>query len=293
MPELPEVETVVRGLRPRVRGQRIERLEVRQPLVVRSPLAAFRRALRGARIEGVTRRGKYILIRLAANGLNLQRHYWIVHLGMTGRFYACRPEAERLKHTHVVARLSSGEELRYVDPRRFGKTLALPENELADYFAGYGAEPLRVSFERVAALFAGRRAPVKNLLLNQSLLRGVGNIYANEALFLAGIHPARPAGMLTEAELRRLHHSLRRVLREAIAEQGTTVSDYRTADGVPGDYQNHLRVYEREGEPCVRCGTLIRRLVLVGRSAHYCPQCQPRRGRQQRLGRQSRQPIGS
>ncbi len=293
MPELPEVETVVRGLRPRVRGQRIERLEVRQPLVVRSPLAAFRRALRGARIEGVTRRGKYILLRLDASGLNQQPHYWIVHLGMTGRFYACKPEAERLKHTHVLARLSSGEELRYVDPRRFGKTLALRESELAEYFTGYGAEPLRVSFERFVSLFAGRRAPVKNLLLNQSLLRGVGNIYANEALFLAGLHPARPAGTLTQAELRGLHHALRQVLREAIAEQGTTVSDYRTAEDLPGEYQNHLRVYEREGEPCLRCGTPIRRLVLGGRSAHYCPQCQPRRGRKHRVGRQSRQPIGS
>jgi formamidopyrimidine-DNA glycosylase len=194
---------------------------------------------------------------------------------MTGQFYVCRREAPRQKHTHLTARLSSGEQLRFRDARRFGKMLLLREDQLADYFAPLGPEPLRISPGSFARLFAGRKAPVKNLLLNQNRLRGLGNIYANEALFVARIHPARPAGSLIRKELERLFSAMRGVLRQAIAEQGTTVADYRTAEGAPGDYQNFLRVYDREGQPCPRCGTAIERLVLAGRSAHFCPQCQP------------------
>ena len=289
MPELPEVETVVRGLRARLAGCRIERLEIPQPLMVRRSLRGFRRALRGARITGVSRRGKYILIALGCDGHRALTHTWIVHLGMTGQLYACAAGAPRLQHTHLVAWLSSGEQLRLRDPRRFGKTLVLPDAALADYFAPLGPEPLRVSLPRFRALLAGRRAPVKSLLLNQSVLRGVGNIYANEALFVAGIHPATPAGELTPAQRKRLLRALQRVLRDAIAGNGTTVSDYRTAAGAPGNYQNQLRVYDREGEPCPRCGARIECVVLVGRSAHFCPRCQPRRnlGREQREERRS------
>jgi len=131
-------------------------------------------------------------------------------------------------------------------------------------------------------LFAGRRVPVKNLLLNQNRLRGLGNIYSSEALFVARVHPARPAGALSTAELKRLLRALRQVLREAIAGQGTTVSDYRTGEGLPGGYQNSLRVYDREGEPCPRCRTPVERLVLAGRSAHFCPRCQPDSGKRAR-----------
>ena len=275
MPELPEVETVVRGLRPRLVGRRILRLQLRQPLIVRGSLARFRRTLPGAHLLRLSRRGKFILIDLRPRASNSGPHCWVIHLGMTGQLYACRPASPLLKHTHLVAWLSGGEQLRYVDPRRFGKTLVLREDEVEDYFAALGAEPFRVSFPRFCQLFAGRRAPIKNLLLNQALLRGLGNIYSSEALFLARIHPARLAGALEPPELKRLYHAVRKVLREAIAGQGSTVSDYRTADGLPGEYQNYLRVYEREGEPCPRCGTAIRRVVLAGRSAHYCPCCQP------------------
>jgi len=274
VPELPEVETVVRGLRPRIAGQRIVRLEVRQPLIVQGSLAGFRRALRRARIERITRRGKYILIELRSSRNGRRPSYWVVHLGMTGQLYACSPAAPRLKHTHVVAWLSSGEQLRYCDPRRFGKMLTLADSDLEGYFSHLGPEPFRLSLPRFASLCAGRRAPIKNLLLNQNRLRGLGNIYATEALFVARIHPARAAQTLTPAELKRLYRALRQVLREAIAGQGSTVSDYRTADGVPGDYQNRLRVYDREGEPCPRCRTGIKRIVLAGRSAHFCPRCQ-------------------
>lgn len=274
MPELPEVETVVRGLRLRVLGRRILRLTIRQPLVVRGSLRGFRRALVGARVTGVGRRGKYILLALGTSRNGAPSTSWIVHLGMTGQFYVCRPAAPQLKHTHVIAWLSSGEQLRYRDPRRFGKMLVLREPDLASYFRPLGPEPLQISLACFRALLAGRRAPVKNLLLNQNRLRGLGNIYANEALFLAGIHPAAPAGGLALKQVKALHRAMRQVLREAIAGQGTTVADYRTADGTPGGYQNSLRVYDREGEPCPRCGAAIERLVLTGRSAHFCPQCQ-------------------
>ncbi|MGH9788674.1 MAG: bifunctional DNA-formamidopyrimidine glycosylase/DNA-(apurinic or apyrimidinic site) lyase, partial [Candidatus Acidiferrales bacterium] len=240
MPELPEVETVVRGLRSRLKGRRIVRLEVRQPLVIRGSLAGFRRAVSGARIGRIRRHGKHIVVELRRASNHARPVFWVVHLGMTGQFYVCRPEAPRQKHTHVVARLSSGEQLRYRDPRRFGKMLLLGEAELADFFAPLGPEPLRLSFERFARLFAERRVPVKNLLLNQNRLRGLGNIYANEALFVAGIHPARVAGSLSRDELERLYRGMRDVLRRAIAEQGTTVADFRTAEGEPGDYQNFL-----------------------------------------------------
>lgn len=275
MPELPEVETVVRGLRPRLEGRRILRLQVRQPLVVRGSLSGFRRTLAGARILGVSRRGKYILLKLSPAGNCAQPRYWVVHLGMTGQFYACAASAPRRKHTHLIAWLSGGGQLRFRDQRRFGKVLVLPEAELAGYLAGLGPEPFRISLARFCRLFAGRRAPVKNLLLNQSLLRGLGNIYSTEALFLAGIHPARAGGTLRRPELARLFRAVRRVLREAIAGQGSSVADYRTADGLPGDYQNYLRVYDREGEPCRRCGSLIERVMLAGRSAYFCPHCQP------------------
>jgi formamidopyrimidine-DNA glycosylase len=278
VPELPEVETVVRGLRPRLAGRLILRIQLRQPLVVRGSRTRFRRALPGARIVRLRRRGKFILVELQPRAADIGPHTWVIHLGMTGQLYACSPAAPLLKHTHLVAWLSGGEQLRYVDPRRFGKMLVLRDDEVEDYFALLGAEPFRVSFPRFSNLFAGRRAPIKNLLLNQSLLRGLGNIYSSEALFLARIHPTRPAGTLKPPELKRLYRALRKVLRQAIAGQGSTVSDYRTADGLPGDYQNYLRVYEREGEPCPRCGAAIRRIVLAGRSAHFCPRCQARRG---------------
>ena len=226
------------------------------------------------------RRGKYILVELqGANGpAAAGRDYWVVHLGMTGQLYAATPSAPKEKHTHLIAWLSSGEQLRYRDPRRFGRHLVLPADAVEDYFAPLGPEPLRISLEGFYRLFAGRRAPVKNLLLNQNRLRGVGNIYAGEALFLSGIHPARAAGSLTRTELERLYRALRQVLREAIAGQGSTVSDFRRGDGLLGDYQNCLRVYDREGQPCPVCETPVARLVLAGRSAHFCPHCQPEVG---------------
>jgi len=181
----------------------------------------------------------------------------------------CEPAAEIAKHTHLIARLASARELRFVDPRMFGK--------LSVHSSGFdpgGVEPLEVGEEQFRALFRGRKTPIKSALLNQKLLRGVGNIYADESLFRAGIRPRRRAASLTRDDLRRLYRSVREVLKEAIALGGSSISDYVDADGEEGFFQLQHRVYGREGEPCLVCRTAVKRAVLVGRSSHYCPQCQ-------------------
>jgi formamidopyrimidine-DNA glycosylase len=194
---------------------------------------------------------------------------WIVHLGMTGRMVVCEPSAEVVKHTHLVAKLASGHELRFVDPRMFGK--------LSVHTAGFdpgGLEPLEVSEEDFIKLFRGRKTPIKSALLNQKLLRGVGNIYADESLFRAGIRPRRQAASLTRADLHRLYGAVQEVLREAIALGGSSISDYVDADGEEGFFQFQHRVYGREGEPCLVCRAAVKRVVLAGRSSHYCSKCQ-------------------
>jgi formamidopyrimidine-DNA glycosylase len=193
---------------------------------------------------------------------------WIVHLGMTGRMLVCDPQSEVEKHTHAVVGLASGRELRFVDPRRFGRI------SVAHGFQTPGSEPLEVELDRFVALFHGRKTPIKSALLNQKLLRGVGNIYADESLFRAGIRPRRRAATLSREHLAKLHKAVKEVLREAIALGGSTVSDYVDADGEEGFFQLEHRVYGREGDPCLVCKTPIKRVVIAGRSSHYCPRCQ-------------------
>jgi formamidopyrimidine-DNA glycosylase len=193
---------------------------------------------------------------------------WIVHLGMTGRIVISEPQAEVAKHTHAILRLASGRQLRFVDPRRFGRL------SVAHGFEAGGSEPLEVELERFVSLFRTRKTPIKSALLNQKLLRGVGNIYADESLFRAGVRPRRRAASLTREELRRLYLAIQEVLKEAIALGGSSVSDYVDADGDEGSFQLQHRVYGREGEPCLVCKTPIKRVVIAGRSSHYCPKCQ-------------------
>jgi formamidopyrimidine-DNA glycosylase len=193
---------------------------------------------------------------------------WIVHLGMTGRMLVCKSEQAIEKHTHAVAKLASGRELRFVDPRRFGRL------SVAHGFDAAGAEPLEVEPHVFVELFRGRKTPIKSALLNQKLLRGVGNIYADESLFRASIRPRRRAASLTRKELPRLYASIQEVLKEAIALGGSSVSDYVDADGEEGFFQLQHRVYGREGESCLVCKTPIKRVVIAGRSSHYCPKCQ-------------------
>jgi formamidopyrimidine-DNA glycosylase len=189
---------------------------------------------------------------------------------MTGQMLVCPADAEIEKHTHAIAKLKSGRELRFVDPRRFGRLSVAAEGN----FETVGVEPLDVDLARFVSLFRGRKTPIKSALLNQKLLRGVGNIYADESLFRAGIRPRRRAATITREQLQKLYRSVQEVLNEAIALGGSSISDYVDADGEEGFFQLQHRVYGREGEPCLVCGTPIKRVVIAGRSSHYCPKCQ-------------------
>ena len=269
MPELPEVETIANGLQKRVSGDRIESVWLgSKPEPLKSTAAEIAHALEGSRVDRVRRVGKHIVFDLHSAGSKSPRQ-WIVHLGMTGRMVVTNAKAEMPKHTHLVAKLASGRELRFVDPRRFGR-LEVRQTD----FSGPGVEPLLISREDFARLFHRRAAPIKALLLNQNLLHGVGNIYADESLFRAGIRPRRRGNSLTRAELFRLHAALREVLNEAIAAGGSSVSDYVDADGEEGFFQLQHRAYGREGHPCLRCKTKIKKIVVAGRGTHYCPKCQ-------------------
>jgi formamidopyrimidine-DNA glycosylase len=284
MPELPEVETVANGVHQRVHGQRIESVWLSsKPQTFKTAPEEMARALEGAQIDQVRRVGKHIVFDLRRDSPREQEQsQWIVHLGMTGRLLVSDPEVPLPPHTHAVLRLSSGNELRFVDPRRFGR-LAIhswsspalrDEKAAAGGFTGPGREPLSISLPEFVALFRGRRLAIKAALLNQKLLHGVGNIYADESLFRAGISPRRMAGRLRKPELERLHAAVQSVLREAIALGGSSVSDYVDADGQQGFFQLEHKVYMRTGKPCPVCGSPIRRLVIGGRSTHYCPACQ-------------------
>jgi formamidopyrimidine-DNA glycosylase len=270
MPELPEVETIARGLAKRITGDVIESVWLgSKPEPLKSAAAQIEAALQSKKISHVRRSGKHIVFDLQAPGANgSSTAQWLVHLGMTGRLLVCSPDQEMEKHTHAVLRLESGREVRFVDPRRFGR-LAVIEN-----FTPPGAEPLNTSAEQFATLFRGRKTPIKSALLNQKLLSGVGNIYADEALFRAGLRPRRRAASLTHEELARLHKGLQQVLKEAIRLGGSSISDYVDSNGEEGFFQLKHRVYGREGLPCRKCKTAIKRVVITGRSSHYCPKCQ-------------------
>jgi len=281
MPELPEVETVARGLDKRVSGDTVESVWLgEKPEPLKSPAKEIAAVLERSRIARVRRVGKHIVFDLerASGGPKTKaRPYgqWIVHLGMTGRVQVAQPKDELLKHTHAVLKLKSGRELRFVDPRRFGRLAVVRlDKKAAAGFAAPGDEPLDSQADRFVELFHKRKTPIKSALLNQKLLSGVGNIYADEALFRAGIRPRRRASSLTREQLTKLHAALKEVLNEAIALGGSSVSDYVDADGKEGFFQLQHRVYGREGEPCLVCETPIKRLVIAGRSSHYCPHCQ-------------------
>ena len=274
MPELPEVETIARGVDARVRGDAI--VEVwfsSKKQTFKNPPARQAKGLEGRMIVGVRRAGKHIVMDLCSRpGGNVDAQ-WIVHLGMTGRLLVTTPEADLAPHTHARLRLKSGKELRFVDPRRFGR-LEFRDLSKGEAFGAPGAEPLEVEAEAFAAMLHGRKLAIKAALLNQTLLAGVGNIYADESLFRAGVRPRRRAGRLTAAERERLRESLKEVLRQAIRLGGSSVSDYVDADGARGFFQLEHMVYQRTDEPCRVCKTPIRRIVVAGRSTHFCPTCQ-------------------
>jgi formamidopyrimidine-DNA glycosylase len=285
MPELPEVETVANGVNARVRGQRIVRVWTSgKPQTFKSPESEIAETLTGARIERVRRVGKSIVMDLERGGRgapndkkqalrsaqdrNSKAAQFLVHLGMTGRLLVSQPEVPLPPHTHAVLTLADGRELRFVDPRRFGRLSVTHD------YTGPGAEPTTISVEDFSQLFHGRKLAIKAALLNQSILHGVGNIYADESLFRAGIRPRRQAGRLTRAELARLHAALQQVLAQAIQMGGSSVSDYVDADGVRGFFQLEHMVYGRAGEPCKTCATPLKKIIVGGRTTVYCPHCQ-------------------
>lgn len=274
MPELPEVETVANGVDARVRGQRIVRVWTSgKPQTFKSPEEEIAEALTGATIERVRRVGKSIVFDLARGKKRAPQ--FLVHLGMTGRLLVSQPDVPLPAHTHAVLTLADKREIRFVDPRRFGRlsVVGLNGKDGAGY-TGPGKEPTTISADEFAELFRGRKLAIKAALLNQSILHGVGNIYADESLFRAGIRPRKAAGRLTREELNRLHKALRQVLAKAIQLGGSSVSDYVDADGVRGFFQLEHKVYGRAGEDCSTCDTPLKKIVVGGRTTVYCPHCQ-------------------
>lgn len=273
MPELPEVETVASGVNQRVRGEVIESVWLgSKPEPFKTDPAEMELALTGRRVDRVYRVGKHIVFDLEGT----DAPQWIVHLGMTGQLLVSAASVPVRPHTHAILRLNSGRELRFVDPRRFGRLAVYWRGASSGSkgFHGPGSEPLTISIEEFTELFRGRKTSIKAALLNQKLLHGVGNIYADESLFRAGIRPTRMAGRLPRERLMRLHEALQAVLKHAIGLGGSSVSDYVDADGAKGFFQLEHRVYMRGGKPCLVCGTPIRRTVLGGRGTHFCPHCQ-------------------
>ena len=272
MPELPEAETIARGLDQPLRGRVFEALDVIRPDVLGQSARRLRSQVLGQRVEGVGRRGKAVVLDMGVGGRI------VVNLGMTGRLLPSptrrRPQAAM--HPAVVFGLDDGSTLVFDDMRRFGRVTALDERGWRAWSNRLGPEPLGGAFTgaRLHRIVSGSRSPIRSLLLDQRKVAGIGNIYALEALWASRLHPARRGPTLTMEDAARLHRSLRRILRQAVRAGGTTLRDYRAADGSTGAYAPQLHVYGREGEPCLRCRSTILRFKLSGRSAYYCPTCQ-------------------
>lgn len=280
MPELPEVETIVRGLQGLLPGRSIVSVEMGKTDFIENP-EALDRELPGCRIAQIGRHGKFIVVTLhqklmiSAVADEEPDKLLLIHLGMTGQLIVCSAAAPLAPHTHVRFALDDGHELRYTDIRRFGSMRVIPEGLRQKYLGPLGADPLDAGVEAFRGRLAGRRARVKALLLDQHVFRGMGNIYTDESLWRARIHPARIAAELRHEEITRLHEGVLKVLREAIRLRGSSVSDYVDANGEQGEFQLRHRVYQREGKKCFRCGSLIRRIAVAGRSSYFCPRCQP------------------
>jgi formamidopyrimidine-DNA glycosylase len=274
VPELPEVETTRRRLEPGLIGRRFDHVEIVDPRLTRpEPPEVIAAELQGERVHGLGRRGKYLIVEFESG-----RHL-LIHLRMTGNVqHPASGGFDADPYRRAVVRLDDGSDIAYRDVRRFGTWELLEPGELEDYFAAHrlGGEPLERAFTTASLgrAFANRRAPVKAALLDQRAAAGVGNIYADEALWRARIHPLRPAGSLSSEELAALRTALRQVLQTGIARQGATLRDFRAPDGAQGSMQDRFRVYGRAGEPCPRCGTPIEKIRAGGRGTWFCPSCQ-------------------
>jgi len=288
MPELPEVETIRRALAPRVEGSGLERLEILDPrFCAPAPPAELEAAVAGRPVERLTRRGKYLVWELgppagqAAGTVGPEPVYLVLHLRMTGNLLlAVRADALETPHLRVRFELHSGDRVLLTDPRRFGTGVLLrgPEARDAYFAARLGVEPLHPDFtaDALRALAAGRRTPVKAFLLSQERIAGVGNIYADEALFRAGIHPLRPVGTLRRSQLAALRDAVVESLEAGIDARGATIDDFRQPDGARGSFQDRFLVHRRAGEPCPDCGREIVKLRVAQRGTYVCEGCQPR-----------------
>lgn len=275
MPELPEVEIVVRGLRARIVGQRLESIVARRPDMLE---CLGTDPARDRRVMDIRRRGKLILIDLERDEV------LAVHLGMSGQLTVDSGERAMAAHTHVVGELENGLQLRYVDPRRFGRVqLArrpLLEADLS--WRALGPEPLGLGSRALEEILAARTTAIKAALLDQHAVAGLGNIYVDEILHASGIHPTLAANRLRPTEIDALVENTERILLEAIAAGGSTIRDYRNADGGSGSFQGRHRVYGRAGQSCLRCGETLKKILVAGRGTHFCPRCQPHRRRRPR-----------
>lgn len=272
MPELPEVETTRAGIEPHLTGETIRAVIIRETRL-RLPINPGVSSLEGAKVFSVKRRAKYLLLNLGPDGTLL------IHLGMSGGLRIVTPDVDWKKHDHVALELASGTQLRFHDPRRFGIFLHLPANENPEahpLLASLGPEPFDPTFNTIhlRRLLAKRTSPIKVALMDNKVVVGVGNIYASEALFRAGILPTCPANKVSAARLGKLIEAVRTVLSEAIKQGGTTLRDFLREDGSPGYFRQQLFVYDRSGEPCRVCSTPIRHMVLGQRSTYWCPRCQ-------------------
>ncbi len=282
MPELPEVTTIVRNLKEQLLERIIISVIVREEKLVGFPedISTFIDEVCGKKILDINRRGKYILIKLGDElGEDIvDGKLLVIHLRMTGKLLIKDGTEECDKHTHIIFRLDNGQDLRFNNIRKFGRVYLIDEDRLEDAggLAELGPEPLAddLTPEVFRSMLKRRKAGIKSLLLNQKFIAGVGNIYADEALFRAGINPGKKADSLSEQEMDRLYYALREVLQQGIKYNGTTFSDYVNALGKAGDFQHKLLVYQKQGEKCPRCGHEITREKIGGRSSHYCPHCQ-------------------
>jgi formamidopyrimidine-DNA glycosylase len=290
VPELPEVETVVRGLREALPGRRIVSVRLGKTDFIDDP-AGLEAELPGNRITGVRRHGKFVVVELETRAGAAASACLLVHLGMTGQLTTGRSDAPAAPHTHVFFALDDGQELRYTDIRRFGRMVLASEGLRERVLGPLGLDPVEAGVREFCERLRGRRARIKALLLDQRVFSGMGNIYTDESLWRARIHPKRIAASLKEAELSGLYRAVGDILREAIRLRGSSVSDYVDAKGERGEYQMRHRVYQREGRKCHRCGALIRRVIVAGRSSYFCPQCQPAPRVRMRVRRQRQDKI--
>jgi len=273
MPELPEVETIRRGLEQKVRGEKIKRVIIRNERSVKTPPSSeFVQKIHGKVLCQIHRRGKYLILGLDS-GESL-----VLHLGMTGRLIYSKTR-EEIGYSRVVFLLENNAQLSFADVRGFGGLWFVPDEkfeEAVPALANMGPEPLGRSFtlEKFKQLLKGKKGKIKSLLMDQTFIAGIGNIYAQEALFLSGIHPTRSPSLLLDQEIERLYHNLLNVLKEAVSYRGSSVNTYVDLDGIEGNYEPRLRVYRRAGSNCLRCRQVIERMEVGGRGTYFCPRCQ-------------------